>query len=625
MSGLDLTRLSDADLSALQAAGGDLSKLPDAALQSIKATLGGTQLYSPNPDAPTSYGGADSSTVTPQADFWTKAARVVGQGAQHFNDAVADTLLAIPDASAWVSRKTGLVPENTPSPSDVAKQGIDYVATLPGRVGDAVSTSSTAPLTDSRTSRFEPQGTAERLAGDIGGGVGSVFGSLVPLGLLNRTLGPAVVDTSAGATTLAPSRAAKVVDSLAANPGTQAASVVGGNVVADQTGDPRLGFVTSLGVPFGMQGANRVISAAPAATTQEAEHRALLEFGRQNNLGPLTAGKILDSKGLQTLESAASNSPVPLIGGRVAKTEAAGRNAFQRAAIEKAGTTGETAATPDVLARTRDRIGKNFDTLENGTTVNIDPQFGTDLAKARADFSQQLESQMPKSIMSKLDDLESAARMHNQPDVTGVTLDGTTYKNIRSKLSAQMAKTTGTDRQALGAMIDALDGAVERSLPADMVKDWQTARQQWRNYLALEKSVGANNADTAVGNMSTAAFGRAADGNPDLERLAQYGNKFVGDKAANTSRTAAHNIANHMMGLGGLYGAFEGLQHLGLGPLGAAGAVGSIALPPLAESALNNPATRAFLLSRYRNASPSMLTPGLFGAVAGQEASQPSR
>jgi len=370
-------------------------------------------------------------------------------------------------------------------------------------------------------------------------------------------------------------------------------------------------------LPILAHGAQRTVSAAPAASTQDAEHRALLEFGRQNNLGPLTAGKILDSPKLQTLESAATKTPVPFLGRDVADTEIANRNSFQRAALEKAGTYGATAATPDVLTATKDRIGRSFNNLENSTTVSIDPKFDADIANAKADFSKQLADQMPASVTKKLDELAQAATVRNQPGVQNVTLDGTTYKNIRSELSAQLATASGTDKQAIGGMIDALDGAMERSLPADQVKDWQIARQQWRNYLALDKSVGANNANTAVGNMSTAAFGRAADGNPDLERLAQYANRFVGDKMPNTSGTASHSTATSLLTHGGgAYAAFEGLRHLGLNPLHAGLALGSVALPAIVERGLNNPATRAALLARYRMATPSFITPSLMGATA---------
>jgi hypothetical protein len=62
--------------------------------------------------------------------------------------------------------------------------------------------------------------------------------------------------------------------------------------------------------------------------------------------------------------------------------------------------------------------------------------------------------------------LESAVRAHNQQGTLGVTIDGRTYQNIRSKLSGMLPGASGTDKQAIGEMIGALDGMAERSLLA---------------------------------------------------------------------------------------------------------------------------------------------------------------
>jgi len=571
---------------------------------------GATKLYSPNPDAPKSYGGADFSTVTPEH----QVERVIGQGAQKFNDAVTDAALALPDASAWVSRKTGLVPEDTPRPSDVAKQGIDYVATLPGRTADAIAQKSTSPLFDKRTSRFEPTTDAERIAGDVGGGAGQVFGSLIPLSLMSKYLGSVMP------------RTAQVATSLAQNPGQQAASMIAGNVVGDVTGDPRIGMATSLATPFALNAANRVAHAAPAVTTQEAERRDLLKLGQQIG-APNTAGKILGSKGLQTVESAASNMPLPVIGGQVAKTEEANRNAWQKAILEKAGVSGETAATPSVVENVIDNAGNKIETAISGQTVKVDKQFGSDLDKIEKEYGKQLLSTIQPGIMDRIRELRSAASTLGQSGVSSVAVKGDTFQNIRSKLSKLSSSATDPQvRQAAGGMVGALDDLAERSLPANVVQDYKEGRRLYRNAVTLRDAMkSANNDSTAVGNIPTAAFNRLARNNPDLQKLGQYGTAMVGDKAANTSRTASHNVANHMMEAGGLYGAYEGLHHLGLDPLHAGLAIGSLALPPLLERGLNNPATRALLLKRYENVAPSMLTKQLFGALAGQEALKQTR
>ena len=126
----------------------------------------------------------------------------------------------------------------------------------------------------------------------------------------------------------------------------------------------------------------------------------------------------------------------------------------------------------------------------------------------------------------------------------------------------------------------------------------------------------ANNEQTAKGNISTAAFGRASRGNKDIERLGQYGNAFVGDKIPN-SGTAERSFIGHMMGAGA--GVYEGMQHA---PGLTMGALGVGAVPFALDGALNNPMTRALLLSRYRNASAPIAPSTLYGALAGQQVVQ---
>ena len=544
---IDLTGLTDSQMMALKAAKGDITKLTDPQLRDLHTQLsnqGGTRLYSPNPDAPTNYGGgytmnsparsadpyaAFSSPVSPPlppgfildkpgardaglmsdadvglsqpqaaprpggaasgtfdidgarkagysdgeiADFlgkqhrydvggarkvgysnaeiighlaghqanpfdrfdkleanggWrndpvvsggrdvvshkpsaydtgaapniSKVARVVGQGAQGFNDSVADTVGWPVDKVTDAMKYAGLYPQKGPMPiggTESIKKGFDYLSTLPGRAKDAVNFGSLAPFTENRTARFEPQGDAERYARAAGSGIGSAASIAVPAGAIARLPG------------LAGSLWGSVAGGLGAAPKMQAVASAAGNVVGEATDSPYAGMATSFALPLLTHGAQRTVSAAPAATTQESERRALLQYGKDNNLGPLTAGKILDSRKVQVLESSINKAPVPLLGHRVEATEAAGRNAYQRAALEKAGTYGETAATPDVLANTRAKIGQKFDSLENGTTVNLDGKFGADIANAKADFSKQLLDQMPQSIVKKLDELAAA-------------------------------------------------------------------------------------------------------------------------------------------------------------------------------------------------------------------------
>lgn len=504
---------------------------------------------------------------------------IAAQVPQGINEALYRAATALPDLSSWISKKVGMVPETTPYPSDALRGSLKIA-----EVGRA------------------PETKSERVANSIGQGVGDVFGTLAPGGLLARakSLGPL---------------AQSVGRAVTASPVQQGAYTAAGAAAGEAAENPYVGAATSLALPLLTHGAQRTFSAAPAASTQEAERRALLEEGRKIG-APLTAGKITDSKKLQTVESWMDKTPIPLLGGRVAATEEANRDAWQTAILKKAGIEGESAATSNVTDKAFNRLSQRFEDLTKGSTLNVTPEFGTKLGQIKAEYGERLFEDVQPGLMRRIDELAKAPAALNGAGNPSVTLDGRAYQNIRSDLS----RISGTaskpaDRRAAGMMVTALDDMAESSLPKDVMKDWTKARQEWRNLLAIKGAVGgANNPETAVGNIPTAAFGRRAQGNPDLERLGQYGNAFVGDKMSNTSRTAHHSAVPHI--LGGAAALYEGLQHAPQATMYGALA-GSI--PFALDHAMNNPLTRALLLSRYRNPSAPIASPALYGSLAGQQ------
>jgi hypothetical protein len=266
----------------------------------------------------------------------------------------------------------------------------------------------------------------------------------------------------------------------------------------------------------------------------------------------------------------------------------------------------------DLMSLSPNRLGARFENLTKNNTLTVDPQFGADIAKAKAGFSQQLESQMPGDIRAQLDEMATAAPTHNQPGVAGVTVDGRTYQNIRSKLSKMLDGASGTDKQAIGGMIDALDGMAERSLPKDVAGDFKEVRRQYRNLMAIKNAVGsAHNPETAKGNIPTARFAAETEGNPDLQRLGQYGAMLVGDKVPN-SGTASRHAAT------GVFGSIAAAHHFGaLTPSQAITGAAGASLPYVFDAAMNNPVTRQLLLARYRNPSAALLPGPVFGGLAG--------
>jgi hypothetical protein len=665
---IDLTGLSDQHYKALMSAGYDHNKIPNDLVGEIRARAPSLAAHwdaqdptsaaagravlertdprfaAPSAAPNTGAGGWDAFPDHPdQGGDWNslpdyvdrslpdRAGRLVGQFGQGANEALYRGAMAIPDLSGLASQAIGIVPKGTPLPSEIVRPSGQTPFYSP------------------------PENRAERIAGHVGTAAGDVAALAIPFSgpakVANATsqivkAAPGIVER-AGNLASTVGRAAR--EGATAQPLTQTALGAAGNVAGDETGNKYVGMA----VPFALGGAfhmgQRALSSAAATTTQELERRALLQYGNDIG-GKNTAGKTLGSNKLQTLESAMDKAPIPFLGERAAKTEVANRNAYQRKALESAGTYGETAATPNVTEAATNRLGARFENLTKDNTLKVDPQFGADLASAKAKFSDQLESQMPKDIRAQLDEMASAAEALKpahaprpgapsadkypstdvgpylgeqpkpNPQPNTVEINGRTYQNIRSKLSKMLDGASGTDKQAIGGMINALDGMAERSLPKDVAGDFKEVRRQYRNLMAIKNAVGsANNPSTAVGNIPTARFAAETKGNPDLERLGQYGAAMVGDKVPNSGTAGRHAAA-------GLFGAIYGAHHLGaVTPGQAIGAAATASVPYGFDAVMNNPLTRRLLLSRYRNTSAPLLPGPVFGGLAGQSALEQSK
>lgn len=173
------------------------------------------------------------------------AARKVGLAAQGINDGFLPTIIGAPvDAVAWGLRQVG-IPVNDPlGGSKSIKRGIDYVATLPGRVSDAVSQGSTNPLSDARTSRIEPVTTGEKTAYGAGEGVGNVLAMTLPAGVVGRVAAPGSVTQG-------------VSNALATQPVLQTVAGGVGGAVTGATDNPWLGLAAGVGVPLAVAGAQK--------------------------------------------------------------------------------------------------------------------------------------------------------------------------------------------------------------------------------------------------------------------------------------------------------------------------------------------------------------------------------
>jgi hypothetical protein len=365
---IDLSGLSDHHYKALVAADYDHNKMPNDMVGEIRqlaptlaahwdaqdplsASAGRAAAESNDPRfapaapaaAPPAGNWWDDSPLAPDtgAEWWNasppavdrsladRAGRLVGQFGQGANEALYRGAMAIPDLSGQAAKWAGIVPEGTPLPSEIVRPSGQTPYYSP------------------------PENRAERIAGHIGTAAGDTAALAIPFSGPAKAAAaiPQVVRAAPGVVerfgNLAGRTGTAIREGATAQPLTQTALSAAGNVAGDETGNKYVGMAA----PFALGGmvhlGQRALSSAAAATTQEAERRALLQYGNDIG-GKNTAGKTLGSNKLQTLESAMDKAPIPFLGQRAARTEEANRNAYQRKALESAGTYGETAATPNV-------------------------------------------------------------------------------------------------------------------------------------------------------------------------------------------------------------------------------------------------------------------------------------
>lgn len=463
--------------------------------------------------------------------------RVIGQAAQGFNDAVANTLGAPVDAVAWGARQIGIPANNPLGGSESIKKGIDYVATLPGRVGDAINQGSFAPISDSRTSRFEAVGTAEKFAHGVGDGVGNALSVMVPAAAVANT-------ARAGTVTQG------VANALRTQPVMQTVAAAAGGGVGEATDSPALGLATGLAVPLASVAARRLATPVTNALAPQ-EQRLVAAAGREGI--PLTAAQRTGSPGLKMIES--TMAKMPGSAGQMQEVRQTQREAFNSSVLRRAGVTA-TDASPDTIERAFVNAGQTFDDLARRTTLNADRQFVNDVLAVDHDYGQRLPTDVApvfRSYMRDLLPMMSASVQGQNPQIAGEV-----YARIRSGIGARIRAASGRPdlQEALGGLQTALDDAVQRSASGPLRQEWQEARREYQALMTVDKAMqGGTQADRAAGNIpfgSLKQSARQADprgfsrGRGQLNELARVGD-FISDKVPDSGTATRQAIANPLM------------------------------------------------------------------------------
>lgn len=531
------------------------------------------------------------------------AARKVGLAAQGVNDGFLPTVIGAPvDAVAWGLRQAG-IPVNDPVGGSASiKRGIDYVATLPGRVSDAVSQGSTAPLTDSRTSRIEPVTTGERTAYGAGEGVGNALAVALPAGVVAR-------GAQAGTATQG------IANTLASQPVVQTiAGGVGGGVTG-ATDNPLYGLGASLAVPLAAAGVRGAIS--PVTNRLSPQEQRLVAAAEREGI-QLTPAQMTGSRSLRAAEETMAR--MPLSNTPMQNAFEAQRGQFNRAVMQRAGQTADDAS-PETIQRAFQGLGQVFDDLSNRTVLNVDQRFGQDVARIQANYGRRLQTDVAPVFQSYVDDLTPLIQAAQTPGANP-QVAGDIYRTIRSDITTRMRETNDLPlRRALGGLVEALDGVVERSTSGALRQEWQEARRQYASLMTIDRAMqGGTQAGRSAGdvpfNALTSAV-RSSDrvgysrGRGELNELARIGD-YIADKIPNSGTPERMAWQNILTG-GGLFtaGAASGI---GL-PAAALGA----AAPAIISRAYNSAAGRAYLTNQLAGNTNFN---ALYGSTVAQQALQ---
>lgn len=303
------------------------------------------------------------------------------------------------------------------------------------------------------------------------------------------------------------------------------------------------------------------------------ERAGLLQVLKKEGV-PLTGGQASGRQGLRYAES-------ELGGGKIAKLMEEQGEAFTKAALKRVGTSA-SRATPEVIDKTFDRVGGEFNRLSANNRLIADPQIAQDLTQAAVDYGSIVAPNARAPVVEKMIN-DTLNLLTNQGFMAGKT-----YQHHTSRLRTIARNTKDPElKSAVNNIVNALDSGMERTIaqynPGDLGA-WKLARKEYRNLMVIEQAATAAGEKAAEGLISPSALRNAtiqkhgrrnyARGSDDFADLARAGEATMKPlpQSGTAPRTAARNIGVSLPALlGGGAGATVSPEMAMLGMLGGAG------------------------------------------------------
>lgn len=288
----------------------------------------------------------------------------------------------------------------------------------------------------------------------------------------------------------------------------------------------------------------RAITPNPASPARQ----RLVDILNDEGVTSLTAGQRTGSDRLKYAETFLGDAP--MAGGQASRIQNEGQRQFTEAAMRRAGSGPE--ATPEVLAKNNERLGREFQQLSARNTLTPDNQFITDVVQAVRDYRNVPPSQQRAIVQGYVDDIVQHINSGQMP--------GAQYQEMRSRLSRQANALRNSDptlSDALRDMRNALDNAMGRSIaPADR-EAWQTARREYGAQKVIEKATSKAGEATAEGQIVPANLrntvsaenrGAYARGEGQFSELSRAGSGVMAPlpNSGTAQRASLFNILNQL-------------------------------------------------------------------------------
>lgn len=431
------------------------------------------------------------------------------------------------------------------TPVDLVSGGINALA---GWTNDIAGTSIPAiqdPIGGSASMRRllaptiaedQPQTTGQRYGRRIGHEVGA---AVIPAAASTR--GSASVGEAA--TRLAP----QIVSAIGGGGGAQLArDLAPDSPLAELVGNVAGSIAAPMAVNALAQGAQRLRSPLGGA---DPDRVALAEYLNKQGVD-VTAGQKTGSDTLRRMEAGT--------GAGQARLDMQDEQ-FTRAAMRSIGEDA-SRATPDAMRRAYDRIGGEFDAVLGNTRLAPTSAEAQRVAQAVDTYNELSPAMSASPLIGNVAERIAEAAQRNQP------IDAHTARAWRTRLGKAMTGASDdATRSAASELIDIVDDMTEAALRAsgrqDDIARLATARQQYRDFLAIERAAAAAGENAATGILSPARVRSAVAGQGrrsytqgnrgDLGELARAGAAVLGRPSSSGTAQNLGTAIKVGLGIGG--------------------------------------------------------------------------